>query len=224
MKKSFLLSLVSLAVLALIFTTLSTSLHASAGPTTPEYGPTPYMAMNGSSPVRWPACSTIGYKLNLTGAPADAAANVNAALALISTYTRFTFVDEGTTAYIPQENWASTNLPAALTIAWATPATSSLLGGPHELSIGDVAAVGPSGDQHYTDGVVVMDTSATSNLPSGTGSGDLGLLLLHELSHAMGLNHSHNPNSYMYPYFGVATQSVQPADLAHLSNLDTGSC
>jgi hypothetical protein len=182
------------------------------------------MAMNGSAPVRWPACATIDYAVNLTGAPSDAQANLTNALAEISAYTHFTFVYQGPTSVIPQDNWTEQHLSAPLVIAWATPATSSALGSSHELSIGEVAASGIFPTIHYTAGVVVLDTSATKSLPSGMGSGDLGLLILHELSHAMGLAHSHNPHSYMYPYFNVTTQSVTPADQGHLANLDAGSC
>jgi hypothetical protein len=222
-----------LAVLVCVLLVFSTTplyprvAAAFAGPVTTaasDFSPTPYMTLNGAVPVHWPVCSTIGYRLNLTYAPPDAKKNVEEALALLSRYTRFRFVAEGTTTYIPQENWTSTVLPAQLTIAWATPATSSLLGQSQELSIGSVASKGPATDQVYADAVVVMDATATKGLPSGMASGALGLLLLHELSHAVGLAHSHNPHSYMYPYFHVTSQSVLPSDIAHLAAEDPASC
>jgi hypothetical protein len=227
MKKSWILPIGALALLVVLLTPLGSLLHASssgASPAASEYTGTPYMAMNGSAPVRWPACATISYEVNLTGAPSDASTNLDSALALISTYTHFTFVYQGSTTAIPQNNWTHQDLPAPLVIAWATPATSSALDSSRELSIGEVAATGIFPATHYTAGVVVIDTDATKALPSGMGTGDLGLLILHELSHAMGLAHNHNPHSYMYPYFNVTSQSVTPADQAHLASLDAGSC
>jgi hypothetical protein len=204
---------------------LSMGLSSTAvTPSTSEFSPTPYMTMNDSRPVTWPTCAVIDYRVNLSQAPADAMSSLHAAITTLERYTHFTFTDAGSTTDIPQQGWVSKPFQAPLIIAWATPRTSTLLGSPHELAIGSVASEGTAPQQTYVAAVVVVDSTATKSLTPGTGPGELGLLLLHELSHAVGLAHSHNPNSYMYPLFNVAPQRVQPADASHLASLDPAAC
>jgi hypothetical protein len=230
MVKKIVVVLVVLVVAALAFSatpwyaSAKTAMGMSTAPASSEFGPTPYMDMNGVSPVRWSSCSPIRYEINLSGAPADAASNLNTALATLSRYTHLRFAYAGTTPTIPQSGWINQHLPAPLVIAWATPTTSSLLGQSQELSIGAVASVGASPGQRYVSGVVVIDSAATVSLPSGMETGGLGLLVLHELSHAIGLDHSHDPHSYMYPYFNATTQGITTADAVHLANLNSGAC
>ena len=66
-------------VFALSATSLATRAESALGirPGTPsisDFSSTPYMAMNGSAPMRWAACGTIDYQLNLREAPRGAAA------------------------------------------------------------------------------------------------------------------------------------------------------
>ena len=192
------------------------------------YAATPYMASSSAGPVRWNPCNPIKYQLNLTGAPASARTDILSAIGELSHYTHLDFVYDGTTKAVPQSNWAAsydgTSTPPPVVIAFANKGQSDILNHNSELAVGSGYYISQSGINRYVTGSVVIDRAAAAATPAGVGSGQFGMLILHELSHVVGLAHSHNPASYMYPWFAADTQSVTPADAAHLAVLGAGSC
>lgn len=212
-------------VFALSATSLATRAESALGirPGTPsisDFSSTPYMAMNGSAPMRWAACGTIDYQLNLREAPRGAAADAAAAIAEISSLSGLRFKNTGTTDEIPQSNWTN-NRHAPLVIAWASAEETALLGRSTELAFGANESTARSGTvSTYVAGVVVIDATATTGLdvPSRR------MLLLHELSHVIGLAHSHDPASYMYPVADASHQQITVADIDHLAALGATTC
>ena len=50
------------------------------------------------------------------------------------------------------------------------------------------------------------------------------LLFMHELGHLVGLAHSSDPRSFMYPYLGGDQQGITASDRLHLAYLGKGGC
>lgn len=198
------------AAVALLRVPTTTPLAAS------DFAPTPFMAMSGATPVHWSTCAPVPYRVNLAGAPPYARAALAAAIGTINRDTGLDFVYAGTTTDVPQDGWASH--ASGLVVAWATPSTSDLLGQTSEMAIGSARET-YSSPVSYDAGVVVVDAQAASDLGPGLGPDSLGLLLLHELSHVVGLAHSHDPASYMYPIFNQVPQHVTALDRTHLAEL-----
>ncbi|GAB46966.1 M66 family metalloprotease [Mobilicoccus pelagius] len=156
-------------------------------------------------PVRWDPCTPIGYRVNLRGAPEGALADVHHAVAQASAASGLKFRYLGTTSVVPGSS--STSAPStypadtALVVAFATPSTSRFLGrGTDVLGVGGVfydlhpAKVGRTTWHRAVQGYVVLD--AGRELPGGFGTGSekgvlgtRGQVLMHELGHALGLDH-----------------------------------
>ncbi|HEY2429649.1 MAG TPA: matrixin family metalloprotease [Acidimicrobiales bacterium] len=149
----------------------------------------------------------IHYVVNLSDAPPTAASDVAGAIARLSQATGITFVDDGATTEMPSQERAAVQSSrygpgwAPLLIAWTRPAESDYLPGGNVVGEGgNVWTTGPGGADVYVTGQVAINTDATRALPAGFGPGTtVGLLLLHELGHAVGLAHVSDPNQVMYP-------------------------
>ncbi len=163
--------------------------------------------------TRWNPCQSIRYKLNLRHAPKGALADVRTALARTSAATGLTYVYAGTTTTIPSRASIAKVDPAhpLLVIAWAAPGRGT---GHSELLPSSAAGVGGSVSVWWTsrDGVahpprivggyLVVNSRLNARLPGGFStrtSGTRGGLLLHELGHTVGLDHTDDPSQLMYP-------------------------
>lgn len=183
--------------------------------------------------VRWAPCITtssstrthvIHYRVN----PAGVAARVHLAqegIARLEAASGLTFKYDGKTSYIPhnavrngQTVFQALDMEqkahVPFVIAWAGQGTgsgnSNLLTSA-EAGVGTVSwRSGSSSQLRINDGAVVIRRNAGSILASGfKPNGSVGSLLLHELGHAVGLEHSQQ-GEIMYPIIGRGT----PADYA----------
>lgn len=189
--------------------------------------------------VRWNPCAPIHYAVNLGaagsggGAAASSAlSDVQAAVAKVSAASGLVFVYDGMTSIVPTKAWldAATQPVAGapqLVIAWA-PAGSgagrSDLFGADADGEGGWWESGTSADGvHWVwqikRGFVVLDPAGAATYAPGFGAGESrGVLLMHELGHAVGLGHTGDQREVMFPVVSASsTAAWGPGDLAGLA-------
>jgi len=175
--------------------------------------------------VRWAPCTVtstgavrthyITYRINTAGVPSRVRLVQNA-LAKVSAASGLHFRYLGKTTYIPHNavlHYRSGNrfvfdaaqerarTGAELVIAWAKGSASNLLT-PSEAGVGTVSWSGNYKAQlRIVQGAVVM-RRGVSLKPGFTAGASVGALLLHELGHAVGLNHVSLKSQIMYPTVG----------------------
>ena len=173
------------------------------------------------TPVTFSPCRVWPVVVNLTGAPPDAYQAVNQALGQIDQATGLALTLEGPTTetaatkrdeYQPGrygQRWAP------ILITWSTGAVDAGFaghGGPSLIRL-------PNGQQHYVTGQVTLD----ANGQFITNPERLNAILLHELGHVVGLDHSPDPTELMAPE-NTGQTAFGPGDLTGLATLGNGPC
>ena len=167
-----------------------------------------FLRLNPSgTPVRWDPCRPIYYQVDLAGAPAAAAGDVQSAFAQISQITGLSFIDG------PPPSFATTGAdsfpPLKITFETVAGTRSSgmpvLFSGATPPRADDLARTVPQAwvDQitrraMYVTGTIEV-SSAASGLPSGFVPGGEGVLLLHAIGRLVGLGDISDPTEIMNP-------------------------
>ncbi|MDX6257485.1 MAG: hypothetical protein QOJ11_3819 [Frankiales bacterium] len=175
-------------------------------------------------PARWDPCTPIGYVVNYADAPAGAEADVEQAIARLSSASGLRFVSRGLSseratrdrsAYQPEvygNSWAP------VLISWSPPAQTDLLRDPKSEAVTvPVAVVSKSrtGGGSLVSAEVVLNTDRQLAVGFGPGPSE-GEVLMHELGHAVGLGHVASRDDAMYPSVrGIAAYGA--GDLAGLA-------
>jgi hypothetical protein len=224
-------ALVPLAATAIASTVAPQSASAATATYRLSYGTLP----NGVVRVqRWNPCqATITYKVNVAAVPSTKRSTVlsetKSAVAKLASATRMTFSYKGTTTEVPRKGTAGAQT-AELVIAWTSPTRTDYPLSGSTIGYGGFswawASRTVSGKTTYTyatrRGFVVLDTpQAMSQLASGFGYGARrGNLVLHEIGHAVGLQHVSDPAQLMYPALTrKAPNGYAAGDRAGLSRL-----
>lgn len=167
------------------------------------------LSMVNGQVIRWNPCRVITYQVNTAGATAGALADVQGAMARVASANGLSFRYLGPTAAIPQKSWQSSwpSNTGDIVVAWAyagsgagrsTLLPSSAVGEGGWTSTGTYT---PSGSivWQIRHGFVVLNRASNSALRPGFGAGQTrGELLLHEVGHTVGLQHTSATTQILY--------------------------
>ncbi|MGH8888491.1 MAG: cell wall-binding repeat-containing protein [Acidothermaceae bacterium] len=168
----------------------------------------------GTQVIRWNPCRAIGWRLNAPGIDAALTQTINTEFAALGRATGMTFRYDGTTSFIPQQSTVSSEPDDLVVTIAARSASDFLADNPGAVGYGGwEASTLPDGNWQITKGYVVMDQATVTELPEGIAAGETtGALLLHELGHAVGLQHAAKATEIMYPALNPQTPSTYSAD------------
>ncbi len=173
-------------------------------------------------PIAWDPCRPIHYVVNADGAPPGAQEAIAAAITKVSAATGLRFVADGPTtettrkrrpAYQPKrygkDRWAP------VLISWSDEATAPDLAGDTDGFATPHGVVASDGTVVYVTGDVVLDR---------TGEPELEPVLLHELGHLVGLDHTNDRRQIMFPEGQPTVTDYAAGDLRGLAKLGRGAC
>lgn len=182
------------------------------------------------TPVGYSPCRPLHYVVNAGLAPAGSENLVEEAVGTIARATGIRFINDGPSTEAPSEDrdpyqpgtygerWAP------LLISWTTPEASPKLKG---------QVIGTGGSTHYSfdggpktfvTGSLDLDApQIAGELERPEGSAYATAVILHELSHVMGLEHVDDPLQLMYPEIGTP-DGLAAGDLNGLYQLGRAAC
>jgi hypothetical protein len=181
------------------------------------------------TPARWNPCAPIHYLFNPAGAPSWALVVIRQSLAMLHDAAGFDFVYDGTSDSVPNSSWGmqrDSRYPSGsppLLIGWARPGQSDLLDGKVVAASHPVWWTLPAG-KVITTGSIAVDIDVSARLTTGFGGRSIGAAMLHELSHALGLNHVGDQQQIMYPQVTDKPTRFGAGDLNGLHRLREGGC
>lgn len=232
-------SLAALLATASIAVTVAVGLASPAAQAATGAGYSLSYQSGSGAVLRWNPCqSAIKYRVNVSYSGSSASARLSAlsdvkgAMSRLAFATGMRFTYLGTTTRIPTgTSWWQHTGDAELVIAWVnqkySSTRSSLLlrsGTSYTAATGgwwswQWGSTGTSAA--LVRGYVVVNSAANSNLVPGFGRGvTRGGLLMHELGHVVGLNHSQQSSQMMYPVLLARSEAAYASgDLAGLTRV-----
>jgi hypothetical protein len=180
-------------------------------------------------PVAFDPCRPVHYVVNPAGEPPDGQRLIAQAIARLHEATGLRFVADGATdeppskdrtAYEPDryhDRWAP------VLVAWADQQSFPPLAG-YVIGVGSPTAVGTSdGDLAYVSGQVVLDREDLDPAVLAD-RGEAKAVILHELGHLVGLDHTSDATQLMYSEAQFNVQDYASGDLRGLAKLGTQRC
>ena len=153
-----------------------------------------FVARINGEPVHWSPCAKPGWRINVGKAPRRAIPQAKEAMQRIKQATGLHFRYQGRTRVNPR-NFGKYPRGTSLVMGWGRTGGAAGIGGPRWQSNGRII-----------DGYVVLNPKTSRRLANGFGrgpregyQGTLGQLMMHELGHAVGLQHVRDRAQIMYP-------------------------
>lgn len=163
-----------------------------------------FIAKINGVPVHWNKCQRIGYRVSMRRAPSRAVAQTKEAVRRVAAASGLRFDYQGHSTVRPYPNKDFQN-GTELVIGWMTPREGDFPSG----------AAGVGGPLFYTSGpdrgrivkgYVQLNSRLNDDLANGFGTGPQygyqgtkGQLLMHEIGHAVGLDHVRDQRQVLYP-------------------------
>jgi putative cell wall-binding protein len=175
--------------------------------------------------IRWNPCVAIGWKLNAGGLDAAAVDVIKTAVGVLGQATGMMLRFDGATDFVPSHANLETQ-PDDLVFAIAPRTSTDYFNGSGSDYVGYggwYATSSNNGPWKISHGFVVLDAAAMGSVAhTGAAGYSLGTLTLHELGHAVGLDHAASPAEIMYPSLSDQTPATySTADRLGLTALGT---
>ena len=178
--------------------------------------------------ARWNPCQPITVRVNPSRRPAHGLAQVKAAFRTISEASGLRFTYVGSTTFVPYKAGQSRTdhaKHADIAVAWSTPRVVPSLAG---ATMGMGGAQGDSvngGPLELHNGAVVFDATQRLRGPKAWVRRQRASLVLHELGHAVGLNHVADKRQIMSPVLPSGSPRYARGDLRGLAAVGAqGGC
>lgn len=182
-----------------------------------------------SDPVAWDPCREIRYVVSGTPPPGGEVL-LDRAVAELSAATGLRFVSEGVTSEQPSSGRSAYqpelygNRWAPLLVAWTSPGVVPELEGSTIGVGGPARASDSSGVEVYVPGSVDFDVPQFVQAAQRDESAPLYGVVLHELMHAMGLDHVKDPSQIMHAESSTTAPVLGEGDRRGLAMLGKGPC
>jgi hypothetical protein len=191
---------------------------------TPEHLPDGYVPLGSASDwsylmsggSRWNPCEPIEWTYNPTGQGYDALVDVKRSFARISGVSGLTFryLGTGGSRYLGTD--ASVDRTVDIVVGWANDAEFPRLAG-SVIGIGGGYAAWSSGGFKMTNGYLTLDSTAVLN--PGFDTYGWGLVIEHEILHALGLGHAGESVQLMFPMLTSNTLMFGAGDIAGIQRI-----
>ena len=183
---------------------------------------------NGFKGQRWTPCGlqpgVITYRVNPKGLPSGGLREIKKAFGKVTAGTGFGFRYLGKTKHVPLKKGSNEISPGAdITIAYSTPRKVPALRGPVVATTPVAATFAFSPIYRIFEAGVVIDKTYRARPGFGPGKPTRGLTLIHELGHAVGLDHVRDRRQVMYPAPTRNAAAYAKGDLRGLKKVGVAS-
>lgn len=163
-----------------------------------------FVATVNRRPVRWNPCRLIPYRINPAGMTRNDVLEVRAAFRRISEASGLAFAFRGTTTWYYDQAERTGRQPSGSKLVFSFAQNKVERYAPREFADLSILGIGgPAWDRtgQIRQGMVLINRAAIKRLPTGTGPGTRMQVYVHEVGHAVGLDHVNQTDQLMFPYF-----------------------